>query len=198
MARGIDGISAAGAISAGGTTVAVLGSGIDVCYPPEHLKLAREIVKDGCIITEYAPGSTPDKFNFPKRNRIISGLSSATIIFEGDEKSGARYTADYAKKQGRTVYALPGNVGSKNSALPNLLLKNGAKPCTTAEDVIKDFTDKYPHEINPFKLSEKLSVNMMAELRRMAVVALAPNDDVFIPPKAKKAVSEKALSLTRP
>ena len=196
MAKGIDGISAAGAISAGGTTVAVLGSGIDVCYPAEHLKLAREIVKDGCIITEYAPGSKPDKYNFPKRNRIISGLSHATIIFEGDEKSGARHTADYAKKQERALYALPGNVGSKTSELPNLLLKNGAKPCTSAEDIINDFSKEFPYEINPFNMSERLTVNMMAELRRMAVVALAASDDVFNPPKPKKVFEPKVVEET--
>lgn len=191
MATGIDGISAAGAISAGGITVAVLGSGIDVCYPPQHLTLAREIVKRGCIMTEYAPGTGPNRYNFPKRNRIISGLSRATIVFEGDEESGARYTARYAKEQKRAVYALPGNVGAKNSELTNMLLKQGAKPCTSAEDVINDFSAEFPHKLNPFKLSERLQVDMMGVLRELAVVALCPNDDVFIPPRqARCAVSK--------
>ena len=89
MAIGIDGVAMAGALAAGGKTIAVLGNGIDICYPPQHLTLAREIVKAGCVITEYAPGTKPTKFSFPARNRIISGLSSATIVFEGPEKSGA-------------------------------------------------------------------------------------------------------------
>ena len=187
MAMGIDGICAAGAISAGASTVAVLGSGIDVCYPPQHLRLAREIVKNGCIITEYAPGSKPNKYNFPKRNRIISGLSRATIVFEGEERSGAKYTARYAKEQGRPVYALPGNVGAKNSELTNMLLKQGAKPCTSADDVINDFSKEYPHALNPFKLKDRITVDMMGALSRLEVVALCPNDDVFMPPRTKNA-----------
>lgn len=185
MATGIDGISAAGAIAAGGITVAVLGSGIDVCYPPQHLTLAREIVKRGCIITEYAPGTTPSRYNFPKRNRIISGLSRATIVFEGDEESGARFTARYAKEQNRSLYALPGNVGAKNSELTNMLLKQGAKPCTSAEDVINDFTSDFLHKLNPFNLTQRLPVDMMSVLSSLSVVAICPNDDVFIPPRSK-------------
>lgn len=185
MATGIDGVSAAGAIAAGGITVAVLGSGIDVCYPPQHLTLAREIVKHGCVITEYAPGTAPSRYNFPKRNRIISGLSRATIVFEGDEESGARFTARYAKEQNRTLYALPGNVGSKNSELTNMLLKQGAKPCTSAEDVINDFASEFPHKLNPFNLTRRLPVDMMSVLSDLSVVALCPNDDVFIPPRSK-------------
>ncbi len=192
MATGIDGISAAGAISAGGVTVAVLGSGIDVCYPPQHLTLAREIVKRGCIITEYAPGTKPNKYNFPKRNRIISELSRATIVFEGEEKSGAKYTARYAKEQGRPLYALPGNVGAKNSELTNMLLKQGAKPCTSAEDLINDFSAEYPYALNPFKLPERLSVDMMGVLRELEVVAICPNDDVFTPPRPKRLFERKA------
>jgi len=186
MAMGIDGICAAGAISAGASTVAVLGSGIDICYPPQHLKLAREIVKHGCILTEYAPGSKPNKYNFPKRNRIISGLSRATIVFEGEERSGAKYTARYAKEQDRPVYALPGNVGSKNSELTNMLLKQNAKPCTAAEDVINDFSSEFPHVLNPFKLPERFSVDMMGVLHQLEVVAICPNDDIFLPPRSKK------------
>ena len=186
MATGVDGICTAGALAAGGRTVAVLGSGIDVCYPPEHLKLAREIVKCGCVMTEYAPGTKPLKYNFPKRNRIISGLSRATIVFEGDEKSGTRYTARYAKEQKRAVYALPGNVGAKTSELPNALLKQGAKPCTAAEDVINDFSSEFPHALNPFKLKSRLAVDMMSVLREFGVSALCQSDDVFSPPRPKK------------
>jgi DNA processing protein len=85
MALGIDGVSHAGALSGGGVTVAVLGSGIDVCYPSEHKLLARNIVKNGCVFTEFAPGTRPERHNFPRRNRIISGLSEATLVIEGRE-----------------------------------------------------------------------------------------------------------------
>ena len=185
MALGIDGVALAGAIAAGGKTVAVIGSGIDICYPPQHLTLAREIVKNGCVITEFAPGTPPNKYNFPKRNRIISGLCPATIVFEGAEKSGALITARYAKEQGRTVYALPGNIGSRTSELSNLLLKNGARICTSADDVLNDFTDKYGKIINKFLLKDKISVDMMSTLAEYGVCAVCPNDDIFEVPKAR-------------
>jgi DNA processing protein len=112
MAIGIDGVAMAGAIASGASTVAVIGSGIDVCYPSVHLTLARTIVKNGCVLTEYAPGTKPEKFNFPRRNRIISGLCPVTVIVEGKESSGSMITARHAKVQGREVFAFPGNVGT--------------------------------------------------------------------------------------
>lgn len=186
MATGIDGVSMAGALAAGGTTVAVIGSGIDICYPPQHLRLAREIVKRGCVITEYAPGTPPSKLNFPKRNRIISGLSRATMVFEGPERSGALITARCAKDQGRTVYALPASIGSKNSQLTTLLIKNGAKMCTTAEDILNDFTDAYAGAINTFNLKDRIQADLMATLTEYGVVAVCPGDDIFEAPRAKK------------
>ncbi len=179
MACGIDSVALAGAISAGGTTVAVIGSGIDVCYPKQHQKLAREIVKNGCVMTEYAPGTPPAKHNFPKRNRIISGLSAATLVIEGREKSGAYITANYAKEQDRALYALPGNIGSSTSELSNLLIKNGARLCSAADDIVRDFQDKYPGVINPFNLPDKLRVDMMSVLRELSVVAVCQGDNIF-------------------
>ena len=194
MAIGIDGVSMAGAMAAGGATVAVIGSGIDVCYPPQHLKLAREIVKRGCVMTEYAPGTQPGKTTFPTRNRIISGLSRATVVFEGPERSGAMITARCAKEQGRALYALPGNVGSKNSQLSNLLIKNGAKICTSAEDVLNDFIDSYRGVINPFMLKDGFKVDMMAALAEYGVHAVCAGDDIFDRPVAKKSPrSEKPV-----
>lgn len=194
MAIGIDGVAMAGALAAGGVTVAVIGSGIDVCYPAQHLKLAREIVKRGCVITEFAPGTQPNKLNFPKRNRIISGLSRATIVFEGAERSGALITARYAKEQGRAVYALPGNVGSKNSQLSNLLIKNGAKICTSAEDVLNDYKDAYRGVINTFNLKDGMTVDMMATLTEYGVVAVCPGDDIFVAPRPKKQSMKASAS----
>ncbi len=186
MAVGIDSVAHAGALSAGKRTVAVLGSGINICYPSEHLHLAREIVNSGCIITEYPPNTPPTRFSFPRRNRIISGLSAATLVFEGTEHSGAVITARYAKKQGRPVYALPGNVGNNTSEATNLLIKNGAKLFRRAEDIISDFDLSHPGKLNPFLLKEKCPIDVMAALSSYKVSALALSDDVFLPPKPKK------------
>jgi predicted Rossmann fold nucleotide-binding protein DprA/Smf involved in DNA uptake len=147
------------------------------------LTLAREIVKKGCVLTEFAPGTKVYKTNFPKRNRIVSGLSSATIIFEGPERSGALITARCAREQGRAIYALPGNVGSSNSYAPNLLIKEGAKMCTRAEDVLNDFNDKYPTKINVFNLKDRMDVDMMGVLRDLQVSSTCPDDDIFDVPR---------------
>ena len=186
MAVGIDAVAHAGALSAGAKTVAVLGSGINVCYPPEHLNLAREIVKSGCIITEYPPDAQPTKYSFPRRNRIISGLSAATLVFEGTERSGSIITARHAKSQGRPVYALPGNVGNKTSEASNLLIKNGAKLFRRAEDIIDDLQSSHPGRLNPFLLNEKCPVDILRALRTYRVSALTQSDDVFLPPKSRK------------
>lgn len=199
MAKGIDGVAMAGALSAGGKCVAVIGSGIDVCYPNEHLALARETVKLGCVITEFAPGTKPLKHNFPKRNRIISGLSSATLVIEGDERSGALLTARHAMHQDRPVYAFPGNVGNKNSELSLLLIKSGAKMFTQAEDIIRDFEGKTCCPLNPFKLKEKLAVDMFEALNKYKIVCSCPSDDVFFTPRKRRearAGSEKKQKKT--
>ncbi len=192
MAMGIDGISHAAALEAGKNTIAVLGSGIDVCYPSQHLTLARSIVKNGCIITEFPPHTPPARNNFPTRNRIISGLSELTIVIEGKEKSGARITAAHALEQGRALYALPGNIESSNSELTNLLLKNGAKIITAADDIVRDYQDKYPGALNPFNLSVKLPVDIMDTLTKYSVVATSPSDDIFPSPVQRKKREIKA------
>ena len=194
MAIGIDGVAMAGAIASGATTVAVIGSGIDVCYPSVHLTLARAIVKKGCVLTEYAPGTKPDKFNFPRRNRLISGLCPATVIVEGKESSGSMITARHAKAQGREVFAFPGNVGSDGSQSTNLLIKNGAHLCTGAEDIIGRFEKEYLGALNPFLLKDKPDVNMFDVLRELSVSALTPNDDVYSIPKVKKEKDIKEVS----
>ena len=191
MALGVDGVAHAGALSADGITVAVLGSGIDVCYPADHKLLAREIGKKGCVITEYAPGSKPDKKHFPVRNRIISALSHATLVIEGRERSGALLTARHATKQGRTVYALPGNVGNPNSELTNLLIKNGAKLCVSADDIIRDFEDSSMGILNPFKLSTAEKFDPFEALRRYHVTAVTSNDRVFRRQRSSSAEKQK-------
>lgn len=179
MAIGIDGVAHAGALSADGVTIAVLGSGIDVCYPIQHKTLAREIVKKGCVLTEYAPGTKPDRKNFPKRNRIISGLSTVTLVIEGKERSGALFTARHAINQGRALYALPGNVGNKNSELTNLLIKNGARLCISADDIISDFEAESMGILNPFLLAEMQKADPYQFLRAFSVSAVTENDSIF-------------------
>lgn len=179
MATGIDGVALAGALAASMPTVAILGSGIDVCYPIQHRRLAREIVKRGCVMTEYAPGTRPEKYNFPVRNRIISALSEITLVIEGNERSGALITARKAFEQGKTVYAFPGNVGNVNSQASMLLLKNGAKVFTSADDIVRDFENQVPARLNPFKLAENERVDMYEVLRALEVSCVAIDDEVF-------------------
>lgn len=190
MARGIDGVALAGAIAAGGKTVAVIGSGIDVPYPPEHLTLAREIVKQGCVLTEFPPKTKPDRFNFPKRNRIISALACATFVVEGEERSGSLITARCAKEQGKTVFALPGNVGNAKSLATNLLIKNGAKLCSCAEDIISEVESKTPGSLNAFLLSDRKAVDMNCVLSELKVSALCKDDALFSSKRARKSADK--------
>ena len=147
LALGVDGMSMAGALSAGGVTVGVLGCGIDIVYPPEHKDLMRRVLQDGAVITEYPPGTPPNGYHFPKRNRIISGLSQAVTVVEGDLKSGSLITARHALYQGKDLYAVPGNIGEAGAAGPNSLIKNGAHAITGAADILKNYEFLYPHSI---------------------------------------------------
>ena len=193
MAIGIDAVAHAGAIASGKATVAVIGSGIDVCYPKEHRPLAREIVKNGCVFTEYPPGTRPEGHNFPVRNRIISGLSKVTLVIEGKERSGALLTARHAKEQGRTVYALPGNVGNPNSEVCNLLLKNGARVCTCADDIVRDFEMSSMGKLNPFELAKNAPVNMHEVLSMLKIACVTKDDPIFRTPRVnKKSIQTQA------
>ncbi len=202
MAIGIDGVALAGALSEGKTTVAVIGSGIDVCYPSQHKRLAREIVKRGCVMTEYAPGTRPLGANFPVRNRIISGLSEAVVVIEGHEKSGSVITARRAFSQGRAVYALPGNVGQRNSEATNLLIKNGAKAFSSADDIVRDFELTHVGKLNPFKMLAPSSKSLSSVLAEYEVAAVSPGDKVFIPSgrktKANKFNAETPIEIEFP
>ena len=139
LARGIDTAAHEGALAAGGRTVAVLGNGIDSVYPPENTELAKRIVDHGgAIISEFPFGAPPLAHHFPVRNRIISGISAATLLVEGHARSGTMITAGYAAEQGREVFALPGMVDAPGSAAPLRLLREGANICTCARDILQD------------------------------------------------------------
>jgi DNA processing protein len=136
LARGVDALAHQSALQAGGRTIAVLGSGVDVIYPPEHRQLAEAIIENGAIISDYPLGTQPEGVNFPPRNRIISGLSLATVVVEAGERSGALITADFAVEQGRDVFAVPGNILSPASKGTNRLIQKGAYALVSPQDVL--------------------------------------------------------------
>jgi DNA processing protein len=160
MARGVDTAAHKGAIEAGGKTVAVWGTGIDVIYPKENKKLAESIVATGgTIVSEYPLGTFPAPQNFPIRNRILSGMSVGVLVIEAAEYSGTRITARCAMEQNRDVYAVPGNVTNKNAWGPNTLIKQGAKLTATWEDIWEDL----PSQIRLQLEDESIAAGMGAE-----------------------------------
>lgn len=138
MARGIDAAAHRGALDGGGRTIAVLGCGPDVAYPRENKKLMDAIINKGAVISEFPPGTQPEAWRFPVRNRIISGLSQATLVVEAAERSGALITADFALEQGRDVMAVPGNIVNPLSRGPHRLIKQGARLIEGAGDVLDE------------------------------------------------------------
>lgn len=143
MARGIDSCSHRGALDGNGITVAVMGSGFKNIYPKENTSLADEIIKKGCVITEYMPDVLPLAYNFPARNRIISGLTRAILVIEAGEKSGSLITVSCALEQGKDVFAVPGNIFSYGSYGTNKLIQDGAKPITNVQDILDEFKIDY-------------------------------------------------------
>jgi len=136
MARGIDGAGQRGALNGDGTTFAVLGCGVDVCYPRENIGLYMDIQKKGGIISEFPPGTEPLARNFPMRNRIISGLAEWILVIEAKEKSGSLITADAALEQGKDVFVIPGRIGDELSVGCNRLIRMGAVPVLTPDDIL--------------------------------------------------------------
>ena len=162
LARGIDTTSHFAAIKSGGRTIAVIGSGIDVIYPPENKKLSEQLICQGALISEFPMGAKPDAVNFPRRNRIISGLSLGTIVIETDVDGGAMITAAMALNQNREVFAVPGNLDSKRSKGCNVLIKNGqAKLVESVEDILTELASK----LRPIlKKSDKIAPKPAVEL----------------------------------
>lgn len=139
LAQGIDTAAHKGALKAKGRTIAVIGSGIDVIYPPANKDLAKEIGETGALISEFPFGRQPDKTTFPIRNRIVSGLSMGALVVEASQKSGAMITANQALEQGRSVFAVPGRIDSPASVGTNSLIKNGARLVSSVEDIFKEY-----------------------------------------------------------
>lgn len=143
MARGIDSVAHWGAISGGGRTIAVLGCGVDVIYPSENRNLFAKIIDHGAILSEFPMGSPPEGGHFPRRNRIISGLSMGVVVVQASAESGSLITAGYALEQGREVFAVPGNVGAEGSRGTNQLIKEGAKLVESSEDILEEILPQW-------------------------------------------------------
>lgn len=146
MARGIDSVAHKGALQGGGRTIAVLGCGVDVIYPSENRNLFCQIIDQGAVLSEFPMGSPPEAGHFPRRNRIISGLSIGVVIVQASAESGSLITAGYALEQGREVFAVPGNVGAEGSRGTNQLIKDGAKLVESSEDILEEILPQWKRE----------------------------------------------------
>jgi DNA processing protein len=160
LARGIDTLSHKSALAAGGRTIAVLGSGPDVCYPPENSGLTERIAASGCVISEFLPGTLPNRENFPRRNRLISGLSLGILVVEAADSSGSLITAGYALEQNKEVFAVPGNITSRNSEGTNKLIKQGAKIVLKTGDIIEELAPVLKGYI---RIQQKENIALMEE-----------------------------------
>ncbi len=158
-ARGIDSLALEGALSAGNPVAAVLGNGLDIVYPSEAKRLYEDIVRNGCLISEYIPGTPPLGANFPRRNRIMSGLSVGVVVIEAAKHSGSLITADYALEQGRDVFAVPGNVGLDCCAGSNGLIQEGAGLVTCGWDVLQGYQARFPDQLHRRDGGEQLTLS---------------------------------------
>ena len=147
MAYGIDGMAMSGALTAGQITVGVLGCGADIVYPPSNGALFRDVERYGCILSEFAPGTQPARWTFPRRNRIISGLSCGVLVVEAPEGSGALITANHALEQGRDVFVVPGNIDQPGFVGSHRLLRDGATLVSSGWDILSEYASLYPDKI---------------------------------------------------
>ena len=206
MAAGIDGVSAAAAILAGGDTVAVLGCGVDVVYPRHHATLCQRITEHGAVISEYAPGTRPNNYHFPARNRIISGLSQGTVVVEAGLKSGTLITARDAITQGRDVFAVPANVNSAGAQGTNGLLRDGANLLLETEDLFRKYT-AYGNvlalgELERAHAESKLRMRALAEMGVIELVDRLESPetetrDTYTAPTPKRATKPKRETTQR-
>lgn len=203
MAYGVDGLAMAGALSAGGPVVGVLGCGADVVYPKSNRALFEDTERYGCILSEFPPGTEPSKWNFPRRNRIISGLSCGVLVVEAPEGSGALITARKANDQGRDVFAVPGNIDNPCCVGSNALLREGAILAQCGWDVVGEYEAMYPGRVRKDTATVKLTVSPQ-ELRQAAEeTKTTPKvaQKVEIPGKngiLKKKLDKKAIDKAAP
>jgi DNA processing protein len=194
MARGVDTAAHKGALSAAGQTVAVWGTGLDVVYPKENKKLAEEIIlSGGTIVSEQPMGTFPAPQNFPLRNRIISGMSVGVLVVEAGEQSGTRVTARCALEQNRDVYAVPGNVTSRNAWGPNTLIKQGAKLVATWEDVWEELPSQIRLELEPRGPGQESLFAPLSESGAGVTASLLRQGETALPAGPPLSPSEAAV-----
>jgi len=177
MARGIDSFAHQSAIDAGGRTIAVLGCGIDIAYPPENKGLMERIRNSGAVISEFPFGTPPEATNFPQRNRIISGLSLGTVVIEAADDSGSLITANYAVEQSRELFAVPGNITSRMSKGSNSLIKKGAKLINSADDIIEELIPRLKGELKDIRsLKNSAAIANLSDEERLIfdIISLEP------------------------
>jgi DNA processing protein len=178
LALGADAAAHEGCLRAGGRTIAVLGSGVDVIYPPEHVSLYARVTAAGAVLSEMPPGAPPSRVSFPIRNRIISGLALGVVVVEAPEKSGALITAAHALEQGREVFAVPGSVNSVQSRGSHQLLKDGAKLVSSVEDIL-----------------EEIALQVVPQRRELP--RSGPNWDAVLPEPAEEQLGSDGASPSR-
>ena len=188
MAAGIDAMATQGALNQGKPAVGVLGCGVDIVYPASNRKLYQTLDQQGCLISEFPPGEKPNKWNFPKRNRIISGLSCGVLVVEAPNKSGALITAKQAMEQGRDVFVVPGNIGVAACEGSNALMKDGAAIVTSGWDVLEEYTHIYPG-----KLRKETAAAPVSDKKSVDNAAAAP----YIDPEISKDLDETEQTLLK-
>lgn len=169
-ARGIDSMALRGALDSEMPVACVLGCGVDVVYPPENRELFRQIAAHGCLLSEYRPGTRPDRGNFPVRNRIISGLALGVLVVEAPERSGALITANLALEQGRDVFAIPGNIGVKSCEGSNRLIRDGAIVVENGWEILREYEHLFPGKLSDDRSREAMERGFMARFGRPAPV----------------------------
>lgn len=185
MAKGGDGMAMTGALSAGRPVIGVLGSGVDIIYPSCNRHIYEDTVRRGCIISEYPPGTTPTKYTFPARNRIISGLSLGVVVVEAPMRSGTLITADFALEQGRDVFAVPGSASSRSCAGSNKLLKEGATLVESGWDVMSEYQELFPSQIRKIRAGQAITLSPNEVRRNLPPVEKSR--------PVKKSVKEKPV-----
>jgi len=192
MARGIDTLAHTAALKSGGRSIAVLGSGLDVPYPPENKGLMEKLAGSGYVVSEFPPGTQPERENFPKRNRIISGLALGVLVVEAAVDSGSLITATCAIEQGKEVFAVPGNINSSNSKGTNDLMKKGAKLVQNAEDIIEELAPVLKGYI---RTREKAHIDLSIEEKRLCDIMTSDPKHVDILSRECSMPAQKVLGI---
>jgi DNA processing protein len=192
LARGIDTLSHRSALSSGGRTIAVLGSGLDVYYPTENKGLMEKISASGCVISEFPTGTMPLRENFPRRNRLISGLSLGVLVVEATSDSGSLITARYAVEQNKEVFAVPGSITSANSEGTNRLIKQGAKIVTDTNDIIEELAPVLKGFI---RMKNRQAPDMSDEERRLCTILTGEPKHIDLLSREAALPAQKALGI---